>query len=70
MLTNPPTRQPALPLVTFVSVSQIHVNLPWVILCVLIDSFLNVKALLGAFNKEKVLVWAFSMIVKSSQTFV
>ena len=32
--------------------------------------FLNVKALIGAFNQEKALVGAFSMIVKSLQTFV
>ena len=27
------------------------------------------KALVGAFNQEKALVWAFSVIVKSSGTF-
>ena len=32
-------------------------------------SFLNVKALVGAFNQEKALVGAFSVIVKSSRTF-
>ena len=31
---------------------------------------LNVKALVCAFNQEKALVWAFSVIVKSSRTFV
>ena len=31
---------------------------------------LNVKALVGAFNQEKGLVVAFSMIVKSQRTFV
>ena len=30
---------------------------------------LNVKALVGAFNQEKALVGAFSVIVKSSGTF-
>ena len=30
---------------------------------------LNVKALVGAFNQEKALVGAFSVIVKSSRTF-
>ena len=28
-----------------------------------LDRFLNVKALIGAFNQEKALVWTFSMIV-------
>ena len=31
--------------------------------------YLNVKALVGAINQEKALVGAFSMILKSSQTF-
>ena len=35
-----------------------------------LDSVLNVKALVGAFNLEKALVVAFSVIVKSSRTFV
>ena len=34
------------------------------------NSVLNVKALVGALNQEKVLVGAFSVIVKSSRTFV
>ena len=29
------------------------------------NSVLNVKALVGTFNQEEVLVWAFSMIVKT-----
>ena len=29
-------------------------------------SVLNVKALVGAFNQEKALVWAFSVIVKTN----
>ena len=33
---------------------------------VLLKSALNVKALVGAFNQEKALVGAFSVIVKSS----
>ena len=32
--------------------------------CVLINSVLNVKALVGAFNQEKALVGAFSVIVQ------
>ena len=36
----------------------------------LINSVLNAKALVGAFNQEKDLVGAFSMIVKSSERFV
>ena len=35
-----------------------------------LNSVLNVKVLVGAFNQEKVLVEAFSMIVKSSRPFV
>ena len=34
-----------------------------------LNSVLNVKALVGAFNQEKALVGAFSVIVKSSGTF-
>ena len=36
----------------------------------LAHSVLNVKTLVGAFNKEKALVVTLSMIVKSSRTFV
>ena len=36
----------------------------------LINSVLNVKELVGAFNQEKDLVGAFSVIVKSSGRFV
>ena len=36
----------------------------------LFSIFLNVKALVGPFNKEEALVEAFSVIVKSSRTFV
>ena len=39
-------------------------------LALCLNSILNVKALVGAFNQEKALVGAFSMIVKSSRTFV
>ena len=35
-----------------------------------VNIVLNVKALVGAFNQEKALVGAFSVIVKSSQSFV
>ena len=45
---------------TFVSASQFHVYFPW-----FHNSVLNVKALVGAFNQEKALVGAFSMIVKT-----
>ena len=49
---------------TFASASQFHFYLPW-------DSVLNVKALVGAFNQEKALVGAFSVIyLKSSRTLV
>ena len=34
-----------------------------------LNSVLNVKVLVGAFNQEKALVGAFSVIVKSSRTF-
>ena len=43
---------------TFVLASQFHVYL----LC--LKSVLNVKALVGAFNQEKALVGAFSVIVQ------
>ena len=42
---------------TFASASQLHVYLPWGL-----NSVLNVKALVGAFNQEKALVGAFSVI--------
>ena len=54
---------------SFVSGSQFHVYLQWVNAYCL-NSVLNVKALVGAFNQEKALVGAFSVIVKSSQNFV
>ena len=43
-----------------VSGTQFHVYLPWGP-----NSVLNVKALVGAFNQEKALVEAFSVIVKT-----
>ena len=48
----------------FVSVSQFHVYLPWVNTCLAwcLNSVVNVKALVGAFNQEKALVGAFSVI--------
>ena len=42
-----------------VSASQFHIY-------VSLNSVLNVKALVGAFNHEKALVGAFSVIVKAS----
>ena len=55
MLTNPP--------VTFASGTQFHVYLPWG-QCPFSIVVLNVKALVGAFNQEKALVGAFSVIVQ------
>ena len=51
---------------TFASASQFHVYLVWVKACLAwcLNSVLNVKALVGAFNQEKALVGAFSVIVK------
>ena len=49
---------------TFASASKFHVYLPWGQRPCL-NSVLNVKALVGAFNQEKALVGAFSMIVKT-----
>ena len=44
--------------------TQFHVERPWCQrLC--LNSVLNVKALVGAFNQEKALVGAFSVIVKT-----
>ena len=59
MLTKPP-----------VPYEQFPAYLPWVNACVALclNSVLNVKVL-GTFNQEKVLVGAFSVIVKSSQTW-
>ena len=59
MLTNPPVPF----LLTVVSQTQFHVYLPWV------SGLLNVDALVGAFNQEKTLVGAFSMIVKTDGSF-
>ena len=42
--------------------TQFHVFLPW---CLLKHSVLNVKEIVGAFNQEKALVGASSMIVKT-----
>ena len=49
---------------TFVSASQFHVYLPWVQCCLAqcLNSVLNLKALVGAFNQEKALIGAFSVI--------
>ena len=51
---------------TFVLASQFHVYLPRVNahLAWCLNSVLNVKALVGAFNQEKALVGAFSVIVQ------
>ena len=48
---------------TFVSASQFHVYLPWGQHPCL-NSVLNVKALVVAYNQEKGLVGAFSVIVQ------
>ena len=51
-----------------VPVSQFHVYIPWgqhpfnLALC--LNSVLNVKAVVAAFNQEKALVGAFSVIVQ------
>ena len=46
--------------------SQFHIYLLWINthLALCLNRFLNVKALVGTFKKENVLVWAFSVIVK------
>ena len=51
---------------TFVLAFQFHVYILWVYNCLacFLNSVLNVKALVGAFNQEKALVGAFSVIVK------
>ena len=55
---------------TFVTVSQFDIYLQCLSarLAKCHNSVLNVKALLGAFNQERALVVAFSVIVKSSLT--
>ena len=56
---------------TFASVSQFHVYLLCrgvnVCLAWCLNSVFNVKALVGTFNQKKVLLGAFSVIVKPSQ---
>ena len=44
--------------------TQFHVERPWGQRPFCLNSVLNVKALVGAFNKEKALVGAFSVIVQ------
>ena len=67
MVTIPPSR---LSHVTFVSVFQFHVYLPWVDsrLSLCLNSVFNVKVL-GPFNQEKALVGDFSEIVKANGSF-
>ena len=57
--------------IIFTPVSQFLVNLSFLGACSAkyLNSVLNVEALVGAFKQEKALVGAFSVIVKSSQTF-
>ena len=55
-------------LLTFVSVHQFHIDLPWLNAC--LACVFNVKALVGTFNQEKILVGAFFVIVKYQRTFV
>ena len=52
---------------TFESVSQFHVYLQFLDTCLAkcLNSVLNVKAVVGAFNQEKALEEAFSVIVKT-----
>ena len=57
LLTNSPV-----PL-TFALTFQFHGYLPWV------SALLNVDALVGAFNQEKTLVGAFSVILKTDGLF-
>ena len=47
-----------------VSASQFHVYLPWgqCLFSIVSNSVLNVKAVVAAFNQEKALVGAFSVI--------
>ena len=54
------------------SASQFHVCLPWVNvpLAKCLNRVLNVKALVGAFNQEKALVGAFSVIMITLRWFV
>ena len=52
--------------------SKFYIYIPWVfskVNCVFIR-LLNVKALICAFNKNKALIGAYSLIVKSLRTFV
>ena len=51
---------------TFASALQFHVHILWIDICLAqcLNGVLNVKALVGAFNQEKALVGAFSVIVQ------
>ena len=53
-------------------VSQLYVYLLWVNDCLAkcLNRFLNVKVLVCTCKQEKALVGAFSVIVKTSRTFV
>ena len=67
MLNNEITHQS-----TFASVSQFHIYLLLVNACLALclNSVLYVKALVGAFNQEKALVGAFSVIVQLHRLIV
>ena len=52
------------------SLSELATNLHEVFTITEKDHVLNVKVLVDAFNQEKAIVWAFSVIVKTSQRFV
>ena len=55
-----------------VSASQFYIYLPCLGACLAqcLNSVLNVKAVVAAFNQEKYQVGALSVIVKSTRTFV
>ena len=65
--------QPAPSIMIFTSETHLHVYLLWIIarLAWCLDSVLNVKALVGAFNQEKALVgpssWLYNLIINRLQ---
>ena len=60
------------PALTFALGNQLHLYLQWINVCVALSHkcALNVKAVVAAFNQEKYQLGAFSVIVKSTRTFV
>ena len=59
---------------TFVSGTEFHIYILWINICLALaqclNSVLNVKVVIAAFNQEKALVGAFSVIVQLHRLIV